>query len=835
MASVEQVFVDLMTTQQTSDGITNPLSYMSTYNVFDASSLLGKMFTGISMAIAKGLSAILNAFEGFASNCYKFLSFSESDAMSDLYDILTDYIWIPLLICAVIVCFKLVSGDINKQSGKQFLKNFGVFIFVIAFLPSIFSFMNNNVITGDYLSDISGEMTAADSILRTHVVDMEYIVAKTYNDNADFKKLCDCLKDGNLTENIAINTDDLIKSMKSSQDTYANSNFALNLCSFNNNSWNYNAAVGDDESGDESSDKKYGIFQYGIMTQDGSQLVDNVSNDNLGSTAMSTEQMNQVQSFVISKDKLYRFYPLPTGFFDTWIGKEYYNRYYIDWLQIWLQLIATAVMYFCIGYSVIKLSWELIIHQTFAPVMAAMDLAGGQRIKKYLSAIVGCYAGLLISAMIIKIYSALPAFIHSTNGMNIQIGDLTESIILIICAIIFLDGPNIISQYFGTKTGVRGGMMLAGAAAAMAGRAIHKTASSSTGALIGGFEGYRNGGGFRYAFAGAASGAYKGAGRTASDIYDNNRRNALQAQRDKSNRMERANQQDERNRQMAQAVDDRNDRMKAGYEQKAESYQASHGSDGNFEQYMEPQDYNAMSLADSNGMDNKAAAEQVAMQEMMQEDRMNKHSTADGKPPLDVADVENVNGNTARNTAIKDADGRINSIKATGVSDNDKKAMLDNYRNAVNSLSEGSVRDAKYGLKKGIAAEAERNGGDKKAYTNAADSFISKTGKDMDTSYLADSAYVAEHHAALRENAKSIQALSKNGGGRGYSDAESLAEAMRQDSKYGFNEKNINSIAVNEIRDNGSLRAGHTYDNRPIEPIYESNPYKHKRASKALR
>lgn len=488
---------------------------------FSPLGLLSEFLNLIAYGIGSLFKIFLDGMNTVAVEAYKFLSFSGSDSIKNLYNVLSKYIWIPVLLCGMIMCIKVVMGDIIKKNvGKQFIRNIGYLFIAVAVLPTVFSYMNTHVIDESYFSKVSlvdSDNSMADSILRTNAKDRlwlyEYMVDTVSAKYPDLKNLEDKISTwdpgvsfgdvvsylffkghpnadcGDLNETTSITLDDVhdIIDILNDPDTH--------------NAWLTGSTTGPVKKGYVSKIAKQLTFDDWISVRN--RITEFTYNDwNNSSNIPNQKYTGGAPNFFKLKTKIQtlttqdrdtvkalQIEPLTDGadilgikIGGNKIGKESYWRYDIDWFNVYVELIAHAYVAFVVAYCAIKLIIELIVHQVFGGIMAAMDLSGGERIKKYFTAIIGCYMGLLIGAMVLPIYSAGCSWI--TTHMKVE-STFVKVILEIILAMVVVNIPNIIAMYFGVNTGSGGGMAMFGAGAYLAGRAGRAVARTGVGAARG--------------------------------------------------------------------------------------------------------------------------------------------------------------------------------------------------------------------------------------------------------------------------------------------------------------------------------------------------------------
>lgn len=502
--------------------LTNPNSPFKGH-VWGNMSFVG-LFYDFANLLAYGLSYLFKIFldgmNNFAIGAYRFLSFSESSAVRSLYSLISKYVWIPILICGVIACFRIVLG--GKNVGKQFIRNICILFVVTTLLPTLFNYINHDILGGYQKDETTGAYedttlfshtldtndnkenqnskkdediaSLADTILRNNATDKIWLYDYAVKSGAIPDELDEKIKTmgdvsgtvnvmgagtieipteqylGELTEKTSINNVDSIFSELKKSDARSEwlASKEAKILTFDNGADMFNSKLTEHIHNDWNS------------AQDSNYSGTNVpssSNDNISGGSSKLDDLRT--KYTEGVPNIYRLKAISTNSSEmpygiqrlsdgtnllgatggVYLGKESYWRYDIDWFNIFIEMLAHAYVFFVIGYCAIKLIIELIVHQIFGGVMAAMDLSGGDRIKKYLTAIIGCYMGLLISVMVIPLFNAGCNFITSNMGID---SGFIKAMLEIVLAMVIVNVPNIISMYFGINTGARAGMALFG-------------------------------------------------------------------------------------------------------------------------------------------------------------------------------------------------------------------------------------------------------------------------------------------------------------------------------------------------------------------------------------
>lgn len=525
--------------------LTNPNSPFKGH-VWGNMSFVG-LFYDFANLLAYGLSYLFKIFldgmNNFAIGAYRFLSFSESSAVRSLYSLISKYVWIPILICGVIACFRIVLG--GKNVGKQFIRNICILFVVTTLLPTLFNYINHDILGGYQKDETTGAYedttlfshtldtndnkenqnskkdediaSLADTILRNNATDKIWLYDYAVKSGAIPDELDEKIKTmgdvsgtvnvmgagtieipteqylGELTEKTSINNVDSIFSELKKSDARNEwlASKEAKILTFDNGADMFNSKLTEHIHNDWNS------------AQDSNYSGTNVpssSNDNISGGSSKLDDLRT--KYTEGVPNIYRLKAISTNSSEmpygiqrlsdgtnllgatggVYLGKESYWRYDIDWFNIFIEMLAHAYVFFVIGYCAIKLIIELIVHQIFGGVMAAMDLSGGDRIKKYLTAIIGCYMGLLISVMVIPLFNAGCNFITSNMGID---SGFIKAMLEIVLAMVIVNVPNIISMYFGINTGARAGMALFGTGAYLAGKAGRAMARTGVGAAKG--------------------------------------------------------------------------------------------------------------------------------------------------------------------------------------------------------------------------------------------------------------------------------------------------------------------------------------------------------------
>ena len=177
-------------------------------------------------------------------------------------------------------------------------------------------------------------------------------------------------------------------------------------------------------------------------------------------------------------------------------NNDTYYRYHIDFMTIYITLFATAIVMIFTAFKVVKIVFDIIVHQILATLMAAGDWASGQKLKQVIKSLFALFFSVFMCSVMMKLYFMFAAWISS----NISSG-AARGFILAFAAFAVIDGPNIVEKIFGIDAGlastfrsvstlffaVSGASRMAHGASHTAGNVIRGTAHA--GGTVGGFLG----------------------------------------------------------------------------------------------------------------------------------------------------------------------------------------------------------------------------------------------------------------------------------------------------------------------------------------------------------
>lgn len=217
------------------------------------------------------------------------------------------------------------------------------------------------------------------------------------------------------------------------------------------------------------------------------KITDDMKNDlNSPDYFFHVIETNKDGSQVVEEIKADKFFGLD---FTGW-----YYRYHVDYLVIYISLLATTIAFFFVAFKVAKLIFDLAVHGVLATIFAASDLTNGQRTKQVLQSIGSIYLVLVLAVLMIKFYYLGSSYISATisNG-------LVKAIALVFFAFAVIDGPNIIEKLLGIDVGLRSGfqtmatMFMATSAVKSVFGGIGRTVGRAAGVAAGAAGGIKDG------------------------------------------------------------------------------------------------------------------------------------------------------------------------------------------------------------------------------------------------------------------------------------------------------------------------------------------------------
>lgn len=134
---------------------------------------------------------------------------------------------------------------------------------------------------------------------------------------------------------------------------------------------------------------------------------------------------------------------------DADIANEFYYRYTINNVVIWIQLGALIVLYLALSYKTLRILFELISSKLLVNLYAT-ELAGGEKVRKILEFILNSYILLGVTIITPKLYSILTALLAESVSSS-----LVKAIFSLFIAFCVIDGPNIVEKILGMDAGLK--------------------------------------------------------------------------------------------------------------------------------------------------------------------------------------------------------------------------------------------------------------------------------------------------------------------------------------------------------------------------------------------
>lgn len=204
---------------------------------------------------------------------------------------------------------------------------------------------------------------------------------------------------------------------------------------------------------------------------------------------------------VITQTGQYQLQKIEKGGLLNWMP-EYYFRFHIDFLPIYLMMVASIFVLFFTSFKVGRLIYELAIQEFFVVILAPSDLNSGRRISALIKSIGSGFFIIFVTAVLMKFFLIGSAYV------NANMSGLTAAFCMIFMAWATVDGPNFIERIIGIDAGISSGFKLM--MSAYHGSRLAAEAGKAAGSIIGAAgRGIAGLGGFAAGAAGAGSGSSK--------------------------------------------------------------------------------------------------------------------------------------------------------------------------------------------------------------------------------------------------------------------------------------------------------------------------------------
>lgn len=376
------------------------------------------IFRLIGWLFVKGLKTVTDLTETLVNEVYGLLDFTTYAGVDKFFNTNELKILLGVLLTFAIAVLGWTLIFNSKEYKSKLMQQMSIIVIVVCAMPLVFSTLNQ--LTRDVRNFATGDVeNMSDQIIAEGIVDLQHI------DTVGF-------------ENYTV--DENIVTGKSGEQK----NGFLNGKEENASRIDVNEKI-TDETGVNSED----ILLKRIGTTTNGDLV--------------VEEI-KTESFL--------------GFDMT----NWYYRYYVDYLSIYLCLIATIAAFFFTAWKVAKLIYELAFHHLLAVFMSASDLTSGQRIKMVFKSLGSIYVVLMLLPFLMKLFALGQAYV----GANVSNGFI-KGFVLIAMAFAVIDGPNVIERILGVDAGIKSGFQTLATTfmAVRAGGAIAKGAGKLAGAGIG--------------------------------------------------------------------------------------------------------------------------------------------------------------------------------------------------------------------------------------------------------------------------------------------------------------------------------------------------------------
>ncbi len=167
------------------------------------------------------------------------------------------------------------------------------------------------------------------------------------------------------------------------------------------------------------------------------------------------------------------------GFITIPMMSEYYYRWNIDWFNIIVTLLITAVSLALSSLKIARLLYELAIHQVMTQICGLLDVVTAQRLKKCIQSLLATFGTLFGVFFMLQVYIIGMGFIQNVSNIILKL------ILMLALAWAVIDGPNLFEQILGVDAGIHsamrtmyglkaaGGLVTGGVAALGGGQALN--------------------------------------------------------------------------------------------------------------------------------------------------------------------------------------------------------------------------------------------------------------------------------------------------------------------------------------------------------------------------
>lgn len=406
--------------------------------LLNESGFFSDIFRSIGWVLVKGLQIVTDLAEDLVDDVYSLLDFTSYAGVDKFFSQNELKILLTVLLSfAIMVLAWNLIFNIKEHKSKV-LQQLAIMVIVVCGMPLIFSTLNQ--LTNDVRGFVQGgaNQNVSNQIIAEGIVDLKYIDSQGFSNYT-------------VDENIVTG----------------------------NNGQSKNGFLGGNQGNVSYIDPNEKI------TEDSDINTPDILLKRIGTTETGNLVVEEIKT-----DKI-------LGIDIT----NWYYRYYVDFLSIFLCLIASIIAYFFTAWKVAKIIFELAFHHLLAVFISASDLTTGQRIKTVFKSLGSIYVVLMLLPFLLKMYILGQTYVNA----NVSNG-FVKGFVLIAMAFAVIDGPNIIERVLGIDAGIKSGfqtlatafMLTKGATSVAkgAGKAVGTLGGAVAGAGAGsikeGIESFRN-------------------------------------------------------------------------------------------------------------------------------------------------------------------------------------------------------------------------------------------------------------------------------------------------------------------------------------------------------
>lgn len=381
---------------------------------FSQSAWYTDLLVWLSQLVLNLMKLLVDAADTLLDKVYVLFDFTQSEQVTSFLKTFHNYLWIPFAMALLMLGYNLIM---NKEETKpKVVQNLLIAVLVITAMPNLMLAINDFTRTATLAvkdsqwgveETLDSKFTFADRIILDQLTDLRYLNRL----NWDADKL-----QNNRRNNIT--TKEQLDSLDWTETLWSKGSFDGKL--------ENDEKISDDPNRPDGSKSKF-VFDYYLQFDDKTDAV----------KAVEIED----HSFL------------------TFLIRAYY-RYHIDFVAVFITLLASALVLFFASFKAAKLLWELSVHQFLALIFSASDLNTGQRIKAILKSMASIYMTLFLSVVMLKFYLMSASFLNAQNSLP----TLVRAFLLLFLALACIDGPNIIERILGIDVGLKSGFHTAAAA-----------------------------------------------------------------------------------------------------------------------------------------------------------------------------------------------------------------------------------------------------------------------------------------------------------------------------------------------------------------------------------